>query len=46
MQAGDVYQTFADVDDLVRDVGFKPKTGIEEGLKRFAEGWKEYYSSV
>ena len=44
MQAGDVYQTFADVDDLVSDVGFKPKTGIEEGLKRFAEWWKEYYS--
>lgn len=44
MQAGDVYQTFADVDDLVSDVGFKPKTGIEEGLKRFAEWWMGYYS--
>lgn len=43
MQAGDVYQTYADVDDLMKDFGFKPKTSIEEGLKKFAEWYKEYY---
>lgn len=37
MQAGDVPATYADVDDLMRDVGFKPSTPIEEGIKRFVE---------
>ena len=35
MQAGDVPATFADVDDLMRDVGFRPSTPIEEGIRRF-----------
>jgi UDP-glucuronate 4-epimerase len=43
MQPGDVQTTYADVDDLVRAVGFKPDTPIEEGLKRFVEWYKEYY---
>jgi len=43
MQPGDVQTTYADVDDLVRDVGFKPDTPSEEGLKRFVECYKEYY---
>ena len=43
MQAGDVYQTYADVSDLTRDFGFKPSTPIEEGLARFAAWYKEYY---
>ncbi len=43
MQAGDVYQTYADVDDLMRDFGFKPSTTIEEGLSRFVTWYKEYY---
>ena len=43
MQPGDVYQTYADVDDLVRDFGFKPVTTIEEGLGRFASWYKAYY---
>jgi nucleoside-diphosphate-sugar epimerase len=43
MQPGDVYQTYADVDDLVRDFGFKPNTSLEEGLSRFAKWYKEYY---
>lgn len=43
MQAGDVYQTYADVDELVRDFDFKPKTSIEEGLGRFASWYREYY---
>ena len=43
MQLGDVQTTYADVDDLVRDVGFKPDTPIEEGLKHFVQWYKEYY---
>ncbi len=42
MQPGDVYQTYADVDDLMRDFGFKPSTSIEEGLARFAQWYKDY----
>lgn len=37
MQPGDVYQTYADVDDLIRDFGFKPSTTLEEGLTAFAK---------
>jgi len=43
MQPGDVYQTFAEVDDLVKDFGFKPSTSLEEGLRRFTEWYKGYY---
>jgi UDP-glucuronate 4-epimerase len=43
MQNGDVPATYANVDDLVRDVGFKPTTTIEEGLRRFVEWYREYY---
>jgi UDP-glucuronate 4-epimerase len=43
MQPGDVYQTYADVDDLVKDFGFKPSTSLEEGLSQFAKWYKEYY---
>lgn len=43
MQPGDVYQTYADVDQLVKDFGFKPSTSLEEGLSRFAKWYKEYY---
>lgn len=43
MQAGDVYQTYADVDDLMRDFGFKPSTQIEEGLSQFVNWYKQYY---
>ncbi|KHD13002.1 capsular biosynthesis protein CpsI [Candidatus Thiomargarita nelsonii] len=44
MQAGDVQATYADVDDLVRDVGFKPQTLIDEGIGRFVEWYKHYYA--
>jgi UDP-glucuronate 4-epimerase len=44
MQPGDVYQTYADVDELVRDFGFKPNTSLEEGLSRFAKWYKKYYN--
>lgn len=43
MQPGDVYETYADVSELMRDYGFKPSTTIEEGLSRFAEWFLEYY---
>jgi UDP-glucuronate 4-epimerase len=43
IQPGDVPETFADVDDLTRDVGFKPATPIEEGVERFVEWYREYY---
>ena len=43
MQPGDVYETYADVTDLMRDYGFKPSTTIEEGLSKFAEWFKNYY---
>lgn len=37
MQAGDVYQTWADTHKLERDFGYRPSTSLEEGVKRFAE---------
>jgi len=43
MQPGDVKVTYADVDDLMRDVGFKPSTPIEVGLKHFVAWYREYY---
>ena len=43
LQPGDVLTTYADVDDLVRDVGFKPQTSIEEGISRFVDWYREYY---
>ncbi len=46
MQQGDVYQTFADVDDLVRDFDFKPNTSLKEGLSKFASWYKEFYKET
>ena len=43
MQPGDVPVTYADVSDLERDFGFKPHTPLREGLRRFAEWYKEFY---
>lgn len=42
MQPGDVYQTYADVDDLIKDFDYKPATGLEEGIKKFAEWYKDW----
>ena len=44
MQPGDVPETFADVDALANDVGFRPSTPLEAGLKRFADWYTSYYS--
>ena len=43
MQPGDVPATEADIDDLVRDVGFKPATTVETGIGRFVDWYREYY---
>ena len=43
MQAGDVPVTFADTSALERDFGFKPHTPLREGLRQFAEWYKEFY---
>jgi len=43
MQQGDVPATYANVDDLMRDVGYAPKTPIETGIARFVEWYKDYY---
>lgn len=43
MQPGDVPVTYADTDALERDYGFKPNTGLRDGLRKFAEWYKEFY---
>jgi UDP-glucuronate 4-epimerase len=43
MQPGDVPETYADIDDLMQAVGFKPATPIDEGIRRFVEWYKKYY---
>ncbi|MCR5456939.1 MAG: GDP-mannose 4,6-dehydratase [Clostridiales bacterium] len=43
MQPGDVPITFADISDLERDFGFKPSTSLRDGLRKFAEWYREYY---
>lgn len=43
MQLGDVPATYADIDDLVREVGFRPSTSIEEGIARFAAWYRDYH---
>ncbi|CAK0778503.1 Uncharacterized 37.6 kDa protein in cld 5'region [Gammaproteobacteria bacterium] len=43
LQDGDVPDTYADVEDLVHDVGFKPATSVETGVAQFVAWYKEYY---
>lgn len=43
IQEGDVPATYADVDDLIRDVGFKPETPIETGISNFIDWYVDYY---
>ena len=45
MQPGDVPVTYADTSDLERDFDFKPSTSLRDGLKQFAEWYKEFYMS-
>ncbi len=42
-QPGDVGKTYADIDDLSRDVGFRPSTSIDEGIARFVAWYRSYY---
>lgn len=44
MQPGDVPATYADIDDLTRDVGFHPATPIETGIARFVEWYQDYFA--
>ena len=44
IQPGDVPATYADIDDLVRDVGFKPSTPLAEGIQKFVDWYKTYYN--
>ena len=44
MQPGDVPITYADTSNLERDFGFKPHTSLREGLRKFAEWYKEFYT--
>ncbi len=46
MQPGDVLATYAEVNDLAADVGFKPATPLEEGVRRFVEWYRGYYGPV
>lgn len=46
LQPGDVLETFADCDDLSRDVGFQPSTPLADGIRRFADWYREYYRIV
>lgn len=43
MQPGDVPATYADIEDLARDIGFRPSTTIEEGIARFVKWYRDYH---
>jgi UDP-glucuronate 4-epimerase len=43
LQLGDVPDTFADVEDLARDVGYRPATTVEEGVQAFVDWYRSYY---
>jgi UDP-glucuronate 4-epimerase len=43
IQPGDVPETYANIDDLIRDIGYKPSTTIETGVERFVDWYRNYY---
>lgn len=43
MQQGDVYQTYADVNELVNDFSFRPSVSLRDGLRKFVRWYKDYY---
>jgi UDP-glucuronate 4-epimerase len=43
MQPGDVQAACADIEELTRDIGFRPATAIEDGIARFAKWFREYH---
>ncbi|HET6516221.1 MAG TPA: NAD-dependent epimerase [Thermodesulfovibrionales bacterium] len=44
IQAGDVPATYADIDDLIKDVGFRPSTSVQDGIMKFVEWYRQYYN--
>lgn len=44
MQPGDVYQTYADVEDLFEATGYKPRVGVKEGVAEFVKWYREFYN--
>ncbi len=46
LQPGDVPATYANVDDLVRDMGYKPATSLETGIQNFVDWYKDFYKVV
>jgi UDP-glucuronate 4-epimerase len=45
MQPGDVPATYADIEDLIRDIDFRPATSIEEGIRKFAAWYRGFYNA-
>lgn len=45
LQPGDVLETYADIDDLVKDVGFKPSTRLSDGIRSFVDWYQSYYAA-
>jgi UDP-glucuronate 4-epimerase len=45
MQPGDVQATYADIDDLVRDIGYKPATTVEQGMANFVKWYRDFYQA-
>lgn len=45
MQPGDVHSTYADIDTLIEDVGYKPQTSLEEGVTKFIEWYRGFYKN-
>ena len=43
MQAGDVENTYANIDDLIKDFNYHPTTSIENGISNFVKWYKSYY---
>ena len=43
LQPGDVPDTYADIDDLVNTIGYRPNTSIEVGVRRFVDWYRDYY---
>jgi UDP-glucuronate 4-epimerase len=46
LQPGDVPYTYADTEDLMNDVGYKPDTRIEAGIAKFVSWYKNYYEII
>jgi UDP-glucuronate 4-epimerase len=44
MQPGDVLETYADVEDLMADTGFRPQTSVDDGIGRYVRWFRSYYA--